>query len=134
MDILLERNFYGAFWKSVFPLLIFCFVSGVGFLFKMKEDSAFALRIGIGTSMLISAVLFNISEQNDIPPITRLTLYNAIIAAVIAFLALFLIVTILGYVEWKRSNDEKKVERINRIGFIVTLAVPILILTLLLLV
>jgi len=133
MDILLERNFYGAFLKSVFPLLIFCFVSGVGFLFKMKEDSAFALRIGIGTSMLISAVLFNISEQNDIPPVTRLTFYNAIIAAVVAFLALFLIVTILGYVEWKRSNDEKKVERINRIGFIVTLAVPIVILTLLLL-
>ncbi len=133
MDIWLERNFYGSFLKSVFPLLIFCFVSGVGFLFKMKEDSAFALRIGIGTSMLISAVLFNISEQNDIPPVTRLTLYNAIIAAVIAFLALFLIVTILGYVEWKRSNDEKKVERINSIGFMVTLAVPILILIFLLL-
>ena len=83
--------------------------------------------------MLISAVLFNISEQNDIPPVTRLTLYNAIIAAVIAFLALFLIVTILGYVEWKRSNDEKKVERINRIGFVVTLAVPIVIFIILLL-
>jgi hypothetical protein len=133
MDILMERNFYGAFLKSVLPLLIFCFVAGVGFLFKMKDDSAFALRIGIGTSMLISTVLFNISEQNDIPPVTRFTFYNAIIAAVVAFLALFLIVTILGYVEWKRSNDEKKVERINRIGFIVTLAVPIVILTLLLL-
>jgi len=133
MDVLMERNFYGAFLKSVFPLLIFCFVAGVGFLFKMKDDSAFALRIGIGTSMLISTVLFNISEQNDIPPVTRFTFYNAIIAAVVAFLALFLIVTILGYVEWKRSNDEKKVERINRIGFIVTLVVPIVILTLLLL-
>ena len=133
MDILMERNFYGAFLKSVFPLLIFCFVAGVGFLFKMKDDSAFALRIGIGTSMLISTVLFNISEQNDIPPVTRFTFYNAIIAAVVAFLALFLIVTILGYVELKRSNDEKKVERINRIGFIVTLVVPIVILTLLLL-
>jgi hypothetical protein len=133
MDILMERNFYGAFLKSVFPLMIFCFIAGVGFLFKMKDDSAFALRIGIGTSMLISTVLFNVSEQNDIPPVTRFTFYNAIIAAVVAFLALFLIVTILGYVEWKRSNDEKKVERINRIGFIVTLAVPLVILTLLLL-
>jgi len=125
----LDRNFYGAFMKTVFPLLIFCFVSGVCFLFKMKEDSAFGLRIGIGTSMLISAVLFNISEQNDIPPVTRLTFYNSIIAAVVSFLALFLIVTILGYVEWKRSQEEKKVERINRIGFVVSLAVPIIILT-----
>jgi hypothetical protein len=133
MDIWLERNFYGAFLKSVFPLLIFCFVAGVGFLFNMKEDSAFALRIGIGTSMLISAVLFNISEQNSIPPVTRLTLYNAIIAAVVAFLALFLIVTIVGYAEWKRNKDEKKVVRINRIGFLVSLAVPLAILILLLL-
>jgi hypothetical protein len=133
MDILMGRNFYGAFLKSVFPLMIFCFIAGVGFLFKMKDDSAFALRIGIGTSMLISTVLFNISEQNDIPPVTRFTFYNAIIAAVVAFLALFLIVTILGYVEWKRSNDEKKVERINRIGFLVTLVIPILILIFLLL-
>ena len=133
MDILMGRNFYGAFLKSVFPLLIFCFIVGVGFLFKMKDDSAFALRIGIGTSMLISTVLFNISEQNDIPPVTRFTFYNAIIAAVVAFLALFLIVTILGYVEWKRHNDEQRVERINRIGFMVALAVPIVILAILLL-
>jgi hypothetical protein len=133
MVISQDRNFYGAFLKTVFPLLIFCFVSGVCFLFKMKEDSAFGLRIGIGTSMLISAVLFNISEQNDIPPVTRLTLYNSIIAAVVSFLALFLIVTILGYVEWKRSQDEKKVEGINRIGFVVSLAVPTVILILLLL-
>jgi hypothetical protein len=132
MDIWLVRNFYGAFLKSVFPLLIFCFVAGVGFLFNMKEDSAFALRIGIGTSMLISAVLFNISEQNSIPPVTRLTFYNAIIAAVVAFLALFLVVTIVGYAEWKRNKDEKKVELINRIGFVVSLAVPVLILILLL--
>jgi len=128
-----DRNFYGAFMKTVFPLLIFCFVSGVSFLFKMKEDSAFALRVGIGTSMLISAVLFNISEQNSIPPVTRLTFYNSIVAAVVSFLALFLIVTILGYEEWKRSQNEKKVERINRIGFLVSLAVPIVILILLLL-
>ncbi len=131
MVISQDRNFYGAFLKTVFPLLIFCFVSGVCFLFKMKEDSAFGLRVGIGTSMLISAVLFNISEQNDIPPVTRLTLYNSIIAAVVSFLALFLIVTILGYVEWKRSQDEKKVERINRIGFVVSVVVPITILVLL---
>jgi hypothetical protein len=127
----LDRNFYGAFMKTVFPLLVFCFVSGVGFLFKMNEDSAFALRIGIGTSMLISAVLFNISEQNDIPPVTRLTFYNSIIAAVVSFLALFLIVTILGYVEWKKSQDKKKVERINRNGFVISIAVPIIILILL---
>jgi hypothetical protein len=130
MVILQDRNVYGAFMKTIFPLLIFCFVSGVCFLFKMNEDSAFGLRVGIGTSMLISAVLFNIAEQNDIPPVTRITLYNLLIAAVVSFLALFLIVTILGYVEWKRSQDEKKVERVNRIGFVVSLAVPVLVLTL----
>ena len=57
--------------------MIFCFIAGVGFLFKMKDDSGFALRIGIGTSMLISTVLFNISELKislrspDLPFIMR---------------------------------------------------------------
>jgi hypothetical protein len=125
------RNYYGAFLKSIFPLLIFCFVSGACFLFKMKEDSAFGLRTGVGTSMLISAVLFNIAEQNDIPPVTKLTFFNSVFAAVVSFLALFLVVTILGYVEWKRSQDEKKVERINRVGFVVSLLIPIIILVLL---
>lgn len=130
MVISMDRNFYGAFMKSVFPLLIFCFVSGVCFLFEMIENNAFGLRVGIGTSMLISAVLFNIAEQNVIPPVTSFTLYNAIIAAAISFLALFLTITILGYVVWKRNQNTKKVDRINKIGFVITLAIPIVILML----
>jgi len=127
MFIVQQRNFSGAFMKTIFPLLIFCFVSAVCFLFKMHESSALSLRVGIGTSMLISAVLFNISEQSAIPPVTKVTFYSLLMVAVISFLALVLIVTVLGYVEWMRTQDKKHVEKINRIGFAISLAIPVLV-------
>jgi hypothetical protein len=127
MFVIQERNFNGAFMKTIFPPFIFCFVSAVCFLFKVHEDSALGLRVGIGTSMLISAVLFNIAEQNDIPPVTKVTFYSLFIAAVISFLALVLIVTVLGYVEWMRTQNKKHVEKLNRIGFVTSLAIPVLV-------
>jgi hypothetical protein len=61
MFIVQDRNLYGAIIETIFPPLIFCIVSVVCFLFQMHESAAFSLRVGINTSMLITAVLFNIA-------------------------------------------------------------------------
>ena len=121
-----QRNTYGAVVETIVPPLIFCIVSAVSFLFQMHENSAFSLRVGITTSMLITAVLFNIAQQNNLPPLTSLTFYDAFIDAVISFLAISLIVNILGYVEWMRNQDKRRVNELNRSGFIASVAVPIL--------
>lgn len=124
--IIEERNTYGAIVETIVPPLIFCVVSGVCFLFQMHESSAFSLRVGINTSMLITAVLFNIAQQNNIPPVTELTFYDVFIDSVITFLAISLIVNILGYVEWMRHQDKKRVNDLNKWGFLFSIGVPIL--------
>ena len=126
-DMIVEqhRNLFGALTKTVIPPFLFCFVAGVCFLFKMYDETAFGLRVGIATSMLITAILFNISEQNGIPPVSSITVYGAFTLAVTTFLAIVTIVTVFGYVDWMRQQDKKHVERINRIGFALSLVIPV---------
>ena len=126
MYIIEQRNTYGAVIETIVPPLIFCIVSAVSFLFQMHKSSAFSLRVGITTSMLITAVLFNIAQQNNIPPLTALTFYDVFIDSVIAFLAVSLIVNILGYVQWMRTQDKEKVNKLNKYGFIISVAIPII--------
>jgi hypothetical protein len=124
MYIIQSRSAYLAFADTILPPLIFCIVSGVSFLFRMHESNAFSLRVGIDTSMLITAVLYNINQENSIPPISQLTLYTAFIDSVFAFLSLNLIITVLGYVQYVKSQDKAKVDRLNKWGFITSLLVP----------
>jgi hypothetical protein len=131
MIIVMDRYPSGAFVKTIFPPLIFCFVAAICFLFRMYEPSAFSLRVGITTSMLVSAVLFLFAEQSSIPPVSQLTLFHAVMISVICFLALGLVVTIFGYVEWMHSGIREKVDRINRAGFIITLIFSLLVFVLL---
>jgi hypothetical protein len=46
--------------------------------------------------------------------------------SVISFLAINLVVTVLGYVDWMRTQDKKHVSMINRWGLIVSIAVPVM--------
>lgn len=126
MYILEQRDTYGAVVETIVPPLIFCIVSAVSFLFQMHENSAFSLRVGITTSMLITAVLFNIAQQSNLPPLTTLTFYDVFIDSVISFLATSLIVNILGYVEFMRHQDKERVNRLNRNGFIASVAIPVI--------
>ncbi len=120
------RNTYGATVETIVPPLIFCVVSAISFLFQMHENSAFSLRVGITTSMLITAVLFNIAQQNNLPPLTSLTFYDVFIDSVISFLAISLIVNILGYVEWMRNGDKKRVNELNKWGFVASVGIPVI--------
>jgi len=47
---------------------------------------------------------------------------------------LVLIVTVLGYVEWVRTQNKRHVEKVNRIGFAISLALPILVFAILFLI
>ena len=127
MFIIQTRSVYFAFVGTILPPLIFCIVSAVSFLFKMHEINAFSLRVGINTSMLITAVLFNINQQNNIPPISQLTLYDAFIDSVFVFLAINLIITVFGYVQYIRTKDQSKVDKLNKQGIIISLITPIVI-------
>ena len=124
MIVIQDRNLYGAIVQTIFPGLIFCIVALVCFLFPMHEGTAFSLRVGINTSMLITAVLYNIAVQNNLPPLTRVTFYDVFIDSVISFLAISLVVTVLGYVDWKRHNDVKRVNFINKVGWRFLLLFP----------
>lgn len=126
MVIFMSRFPFGAFMKTIFPPLIFCFVAAVCFLFRMQETSAFSLRTGIMTSMLVSAVLFIFAEQSSIPTVSGPTLFHAYMIVVITFLALGLIVTVIGYSEWMRTKNAVYTDRLNRAGFAVSLIIPLL--------
>lgn len=126
LTVVMDRIPFGAFMKSLFPPLVFCFVAAICFLFRMHDASAFTLRAGIMTSMLVSAVLFIFAEQGDIPPVSQLTLFHIFMAATISFISMGLIVTVLGYVAWMRTGVKEQVDRVNRIGFAVSVIIPLL--------
>jgi hypothetical protein len=131
MTVIMSRIPFGAFIKTLFPPIVFCFVAAICFLFRMHDAAAFTLRAGIVTSMLVSAVLFIFAEQGDIPPVSQLTLFHIFMAATISFLALGLIVTVVGYVTWMRTGVKEQVDRVNRIGFVVSIIIPLLLFALL---
>lgn len=107
--------------KTLLPPIIFCIVSGLSFAFKPDK---IANRIGFGTSMLISAVMFHISQTASLPPMPSLMTIDKIMIATYAFLAASLLVTTLIYVDeefWKESDHTKQV---NNYGFILAVVLP----------
>jgi hypothetical protein len=128
MFVIQNRNINGAIIGTILPPVIFCIVALVCYFLKMHDSSAFSLRVGVNTSMLITAVLFNISVQSNIPPITQVTFYDVFIVSVFSFLAISLVVTVAGYVDWVAKMDERRVSRINRWGLAVSVAIPVLLL------
>jgi hypothetical protein len=127
MDIVIKREMIVAFPDIILPPLIFCLVSAFSFLLRMDDSGAFGLRVGLNTSMLITAVLFNLSTQNQIPPTSTVNFYMIYITGVFIFLAINLIVTILGYVEYNYHKDPERLRRINRYGVIMSSIIPVII-------
>jgi len=110
--------------KTLLPPIIFCIVSGLSFAFKPDK---IANRIGFGTSMLISAVMFHISQTASLPPIPSLMTIDKIMIATYAFLAASLLVTTLIYIDeefWKEVDYSKQV---NWYGAILAIALPFIV-------
>lgn len=126
--ITLERDAGLTVIKMLLPPIIFCIISGLSFFFKADKITH---RLGLGTSMLISAVMFHLSQTGSLPPMPSLMLIDKIMIAVYAFLASSLLATTLIYIDdeyWKEVDYTKQV---NHLGAIITITLPFVVFTVL---
>jgi len=122
LKLVREASATGA--KLMLPPIIFCIVSGLSFFFKADKITH---RIGLGTSTLISAVMFHLSQTTSLPPLPSLILIDKIMISVYVFLASSLLATTLIYIDeefWKHVDYTKQV---NRYGAIITIASPFIV-------
>jgi hypothetical protein len=124
MTISITRNTVVAFMNTILPPLVFCVVSAFSFLLRLDDGGSFGLRIGLNTSMIITAVLFNISEVSQVPPMTGFSFYGLFFLAVICFLAGNLLVTMAEYIGWRRGYRAGRMRNINNYGALATLILP----------
>lgn len=119
----IERERTSTTIKTFLPPIIFCIVSGLSFFFRPDK---IAQRLGLGTSMLISAVMFHISQTSSLPPLGFLMLIDKIMISTYVFLASSLIVTTIIHidVDWWQNVDYTK--ETNRYGAVVTVLLPII--------
>ncbi|MFH1101814.1 MAG: hypothetical protein V1726_07245 [Methanobacteriota archaeon] len=110
--------------KLLLPPIIFCIVSGLSFFFKSDKITH---RLGLGTSMLISAVMFHLSQTSSLPPLPSLILIDKIMIAVYAFLASSLLATTLIYIDDEYWKDVDYTKIVNRMGGILTIILPFII-------
>lgn len=117
--------------KTLLPVLVFCAVSGLSFFFPVEKITQ---RVGLGTGMLISAVMFHISQTSALPPLGSLILMDKIMISAYTFLAASLVVTTIISINedhWKKPGLSKW---INGTGATAALIVPFVVFGLLTLV
>lgn len=118
----LGREPLSAALRSFLPPLAFMVVSGLSFTL---HPSKVAQRIAFGTSMLISAVGFHVSQTVSLPTLGRLTLFDQVMLAAYAFLAASLVVTALIAHNEDYGKKEGLSHRYNRLGLWASLALPV---------
>ncbi|MBI4392353.1 MAG: hypothetical protein HY556_00950 [Euryarchaeota archaeon] len=121
-DVTIVREPTSTAIKTVLPPLVFMAVSGLSFFFGADK---IANRVGLSTAMLISAVMFHISQTSSLPPLGSLILMDKIMIATYTFLAGSLVVTTVLQINqdvWKRPDMNSK---INRLGGAATIVAPI---------
>lgn len=122
--IKLERDAGLTAAKLLLPPIIFCIVSGLSFFFKADKITH---RLGLGTSMLISAVMFHLSQTSALPPLPSLILIDKIMIAVYTFLASSLFATTLIYIDDEYWTEVDYTKKVNKIGGLITIGLPFLI-------
>lgn len=127
--ISLSREPFSTAIKTMLPPMAFMLVSGISFFL---HPSRWANRLGLGTSMIISAVMFHISQTLPLPPIARLMFFDKVMLAVYAFLVCSLLVTALIAIDEDYWKDKDYTKQINGYGAIVSVFTPILVLGILL--
>ena len=123
-SVKLSRNTGPTVLKIMLPPIIFCLVSGLSFFFKADKITH---RLGLGTSMLISAVMFHLSQTASLPALPYLILIDKIMISVYAFLACSLLATAIIYIDdeyWKEVDYTKIV---NRGGAAITIILPFIV-------
>lgn len=110
--------------RTFLPPLAFMVVSGLSFIL---HPSKFGQRITFGTSMLISAVGFHVSQTVSLPTLGKLTLFDQIMLSAYAFLAASLVVTALIAHNEDYAKREGLSQKYNRLGFAASLALPLVV-------
>ncbi len=105
--------------------IVFAFVCACSFFFNLKDKESVATRLGLITSMLVTLLLFDFTQENEIPFSPTVDLYSVFIVTVLLFMTINLLVTIFGAYKWVKRGDEKMVSRINRWGLLTSIVVPI---------
>jgi hypothetical protein len=127
MVVTQERQRVTQSFTSFIPPIFFAVVCAVSFLFSLKEMGAVGLRIGLNTSMLVTTLLFSFGISATIPPASTMVLYTIFLLAVLLFMVSNLIVTIIGVVGWMKYKDENRTRIANKLGFIISIIVPIIV-------
>lgn len=122
-----ERQRSSQSYSPFIPPVFFALVSAVSFLFSLKEMAAVGLRIGLNTSMLVTTLLFSFGIGNSIPPSSSIVLYSIFLISILLFMVSNLIVTIVGVVGWIKYKDEKRTTLANKLGFLVSIIVPLVV-------
>jgi hypothetical protein len=125
MVVTQERQRTAQSFSPFLAPIFFAMVSAVSFLFSLKEMAAVGLRIGLNTSMLVTTLLFSFGVSSSIPPASTVVLYSIFLLAVLLFMVSNLIVTVIGVVGWIRYKDERRTIIANKLGFIISIIVPI---------
>jgi hypothetical protein len=127
MIVIQERQRSSTSVTPFIPPIIFALVCAVSFLFGLKEPGSVALRIGLNTSMLVTTLLFSFSASANIPPASNAVLFTIFILCVLIFMVCNLLVTIIGVVGWAKYKNEKRTKIANKLGFLISILVPIII-------
>jgi hypothetical protein len=122
-SVKLSRNTGPTVVKIMLPPIIFCLVSGLSFFFKADKITH---RLGLGTSMLISAVMFHLSQTSSLPALPYLILLDKIMISVYAFLACSLLATAIIYLNDEYYKEKNYYNIFNKGGAAVTLVLPVI--------
>ena len=125
----LSRERFSTAIKSLLPPTAFMLVAGLQFFIHPTKWNN---RLGLGTGMLISAVMFHISQTVALPPMAKLILFDKVMIAVYLFIVSSLAVTTLIAIDEDYWKDRDHTRQINRVGALVTLLVPFVVLAILL--
>jgi len=120
-EIFIKREKTSTAIKTLLPPILFCIVSGLSFFFRSDKV---AQRLGMGTSMLISAVMFHISQTASLPPLGSLILIDKIMISTYVFLASSLVVTTLIHIDVEWWNNVDYTKETNKYGAVATVLLP----------
>lgn len=126
-----ERDIIPATIQIVLPPIIFCLISSLSFFFQETRESNIGIRLGLNSSMMISAVLFYYGQQSTLPSMSSFSIFDELMISVYVFLGLTIGVTVLGVVEKDVFKQPRRVDLINRFGAITALVVAVMVFVLL---
>jgi hypothetical protein len=129
--IQVERNSLPAAIQIVLPPIIFCLVSSLSFFFRETKESNIGIRLGLNSSMIISAVLFYYGQQSSLPPMSSFSIFDEMMVSVYVFLGLTIAVTVLGVVETDFFRHPRRINFINRYGAVTALVAAVTVFVLL---